>query len=616
MPHQSLALRHLSKLPVAIRRRAQDALNGNTDELRALNGMIHYTPTATYLLPLYYAGLDVAEMPSLLARLDSEAEQDLTSVVSKLSHIVVCIEGIMILDGNRRLPAPASVDLWERAWPWIEFLGTHRDTLPHIPVLSQVNPLSLVDALVRDNQDTAALVRATPGFLIYSFRAWALCFDQARLTPITPAFEIFCTFIQDFPLTITDERDFAEAIEGSGGNRILLARLCVNHVKCVAKSNVITGGVSSMQSVIMLLQRRCEVDESFRKILIDEGVVTALTSAACRFSVAFAAHDQYFNLSWAVRYYLNAPFGHDTATEALRAGLLRAVLTWGRMSPPKPQALQQLEFILEILSGALVYLSTLAQFRTAVTELGIPIDGHTFQGFPISDTWEAFWSLLQSRWALMETHLKREKAAAKAVCHNVACSLIATKSDLKRCSGCSECRYCSKECQKMDWRHGGHRQTCEKSNDIGKRDGSFLLALLDDDYSKMKPSILMKEVVYMRSSPDTDSYVLFDYCTPYSACAVSVEDVNSFKLDGEVWRRQTKRARESGGRVQIHVMRLADGGCDAIWVFPLYSASAERREGVQALAVQTPLSDENEQRQADGAKIKSLAELDILELHL
>jgi hypothetical protein len=163
------------------------------------------------------------------------------------------------------------------------------------------------------------------------------------------------------------------------------------------------------------------VDASFRQILIHEGIVFALTSSACRLSSApFDTQNQYFNVSWAVRYYLTTPFGHNTLPQALRAGLLRAILTWGRMNPPKPQTLEQLDYVLEVLSGSLVYLSVLSQLRTAVTELGIPIDGHAFRGFPISEKWEAFWSILQSRWALMDMHLKRDKSAVKSACSNTA----------------------------------------------------------------------------------------------------------------------------------------------------------------------------------------------------
>lgn len=31
---------------------------------------------------------------------------------------------------------------------------------------------------------------------------------------------------------------------------------------------------------------------------------------------------------------------------------------------------------------------------------------------------------------------------------------------LKECAGCSNVAYCSRECQKLDWKQGGHRKAC------------------------------------------------------------------------------------------------------------------------------------------------------------
>ncbi|KAJ7814463.1 hypothetical protein B0H13DRAFT_458065 [Mycena leptocephala] len=309
--------------------------------------------------------------------------------------------------------------------------------------------------------------------------------------------------MQNLPLTISEDRHFEEAIEGSGGSKISLAHLSVNHVKCVVQSAIISAGVFSMRSVISLLQSRCEVDAPFRKILIDQGIVTALTSAACRFSSPpFSAHDHLFNMSWAIKYYLRTAFGHNIVTQAIRSGLLRALLTWGRMSPPKPQSSGQFDDILTILSGSLVYLSVLLQLKASIDELDIPIDGHTFQGFPISDKWEALWSVLQPRWALMKVYMEREKASVKSACNNVACCIIRPRSELQRCSGCRACNYCSRACQVHDWRQGGHRQICgcnldDPPDNVSRRDRSFLRVLLHEDYLRMKPRILHDELAFL-----------------------------------------------------------------------------------------------------------------------
>ncbi|KAJ7801327.1 hypothetical protein B0H14DRAFT_2895909 [Mycena olivaceomarginata] len=500
MPHPSLALRHLSRLPVALRRRANAALEGNT----------------------------VSEMPSLLARFsDSEVQHDPVILVSKLSHVILCLEGIALLDGNRRLPGPPCADIWQRAWPWIEFLGTHRDTLPHLPALSEVNPLSVVDALARDNRDTAALIRDTPGFRIFLFRAWVLSFDQARLTPILPA---------TLPLTITDDHHFEEAIEG------------LRHIKCAVQSSVVSVGVVSMRSVVSLLQARCQVDASFRQISsMKECLCPHLFRVSPQLGPFGHAGINYFNVSWAVRYYLTTPFATQYTPPSASC----------RSSPRDPHSCRSFE-----------PLSRSWEF---------PSTGTAFRGFPISEKWEAFWSILQSRLGPTGYASETRQISRKSACSNTANSLIAPRVS------------------KFDWHHGGHRAMCDKNPGFGYLTfgckpliiQSFIRALLRRRLFKLKYSVLMKELTYMRSNPGAEFYVRFDYCTPYSPCEVSIEAVSNFELASDIWRCHTKRARESGGE-----------------------------EGVQALAAHTAVGDEYEQEQADSAEIKRLAELDILEVHI
>ncbi|KAJ7905959.1 hypothetical protein B0H13DRAFT_1881126 [Mycena leptocephala] len=95
----------------------------------------------------------------------------------------------------------------------------------------------------------------------------------------------------------------------------------------------------------------------------------------------------------------------------------------------------------------------------------------------------------------------------------------------------------------------------------------------------------------------------------------SVEAVSTFPLDNAMWQHQKERARECGGQLQIHVMQLADGGCDALWVFSLCSATVERARGVEILAAEALMADGDAQEQADRIHIQGLADLDILEIH-
>ncbi|KAJ7055564.1 hypothetical protein C8F01DRAFT_453714 [Mycena amicta] len=217
----------------------------------------------------------------------------------------------------------------------------------------------------------------------------------------------------------------------------------------------------------------------------------------------------------------------------------------------------------------------------------------------------------------MAEYLERDKASIMSAC--MACCAIRVKSELQRCSACRSSQYCSRACQRHDWRQGGHREACSwrpiDDNNVSRRDSSFLHALLHEDYLRMRAQLLHDELVYLRSNPSARGHLSykFDYCTPYVGCEASVEPEEAFALDNELWRRQNTKARASDGRMQTHVMRVADGGCDSVWLFPLYAAAGDRRKGVEVLAMETTGAEVDEE--ADRMHIKRLAELDILEVH-
>ncbi|KAF7361047.1 MYND-type domain-containing protein [Mycena sanguinolenta] len=597
--HRSLALERLHELPFSLRRRALAAASGDAEEL----GLLNMSPAnVARLLPLYYAGLEAADIPPLLAQLDlSSTGSGFQAFTRKLSHVVMCLQGILLFDTHRPsgLSAPLSADLWARVWPWMLFLDTYRDNLPRLNI-TDVNPLSLIMVLGQHGEVSRSM-RMTPGFFVVVFRAWKMILGQK--TQLPGEFEILCACMHNLrlPGPITDDQ-FEEAIEGSGGSTLSFARLCVDHVKCVVKS-VVPGGVDSIWCVIACLHKRCEKDDSFRVTLVNQGILPALASAACRFSSPpFTTQNNLLHMPRIIQYFITVS-GHSMLTEALHRGLLRAVLTWGRMRDP--QILEPLNLILNAFSRSSVYLSVLLQFQKSIKDLEPSIDSHTFRGFPVSDDWETLWSILQTRWALMDIYLEREKLSA---CGNIECCLIASKSVFKRCSHCLA-KYCSKECQIYDWQHGAHRQHCSlKFVDpqivAGTRSRQFLKALLHDDYLRLKHTILNNQLAYLRANPGTSLYVQFDYRT--GVCEVSVK-----ALDNEMWKRENARTSKSEGRMQIHMMRVSDGLYGEVtYIFPLYSSTGECRIGIEALAAKDACEE------TDRAQIQHLLELDILETHL
>jgi hypothetical protein len=47
---------------------------------------------------------------------------------------------------------------------------------------------------------------------------------------------------------------------------------------------------------------------------------------------------------------------------------------------------------------------------------------------------------------------------------------------VKHCTGCKRALYCSRECQKIDWKEGGHKVDCKmmRTKDISERQAGKL----------------------------------------------------------------------------------------------------------------------------------------------
>ena len=52
----------------------------------------------------------------------------------------------------------------------------------------------------------------------------------------------------------------------------------------------------------------------------------------------------------------------------------------------------------------------------------------------------------------------KKSVSSKRMCSNIDCVLAASQS----CQGCLQAWYCSRTCQKVDWKQGGHRLRCKE----------------------------------------------------------------------------------------------------------------------------------------------------------
>ncbi|KAF7312914.1 hypothetical protein MKEN_00975800 [Mycena kentingensis (nom. inval.)] len=104
--------------------------------------------------------------------------------------------------------------------------------------------------------------------------------------------------------------------------------------------------------------------------------------------------------------------------------------------------------------------------------------------------------------------LEGGKYAARTACDHLKCTAVGERSTFRRCSGCRTVYYCSKSCQRADWRRtGGHRAYCAlRSNSPtllanGQRhlashnDRQFLRAILDHEQTTNWKDICAKQAL-------------------------------------------------------------------------------------------------------------------------
>ncbi|KAF7296792.1 hypothetical protein MIND_00910200 [Mycena indigotica] len=204
--------------------------------------------------------------------------------------------------------------------------------------------------------------------------------------------------------------------------------------------------------------------------------------------------------------------------------------------------------------------------------------------------WASFISLVRERIAITE----EEESYRHTVCDNPDCRRNSSADIvLRRCSGCQATYYCSKECQRADWRRtDGHREYC-----IFYRNGTLVLAgcakdrfpyrerlytraLLNNDYHKRWIAIYTLHVELMVKYPtefglastDLPGYrpinVFFNYTRhpgsirvfstlPQDCVPGGIHRILSD--DGPEWEDLMARATLSGGRLQLHVLQVFDG---------------------------------------------------------
>ncbi|KAJ7720270.1 hypothetical protein B0H16DRAFT_1738939 [Mycena metata] len=156
-------------------------------------------------------------------------------------------------------------------------------------------------------------------------------------------------------------------------------------------------------------------------------------------------------------------------------------------------------------------------------------------------------------------------------CEALTCGAVRGKTGVKRCKGCERACYCSQRCQRQDWAEhkelcsmwGAQREVREQLG-ISRRDRLFLEFLVHGEWLKNEAGLKV-EMAARGIVAETPVVIGYDLTRETQGVDVRV----GWDAGGQATlAAHAQRAVRSGGRMQVHVVRVWGGNL----IMPLRTA--------------------------------------------
>ncbi|KAJ7152038.1 hypothetical protein C8R46DRAFT_1197778 [Mycena filopes] len=613
--HPSLRLSVLNNLPWRARSMARAAAKGSLHELSHLCAGMLWDNDVILYLPVFYCNLELDAIPTTAA-LDLDTPP--FEVREAITKAVLALRGISDID-EIHMPSGACADLWPRLWKWTYFLYTYHEQLPPC---WQTTRLSRTVASFHGKKRNTDLFSATPGFACMMAHAWRILLRNPS-QPRSAQYDLYqmaCFLPTHFNTADPEVRQ--EFIEGAGGSIQDVAALVVEHLVHARRIEPGLQREYSLRSMVWMVDKMddalvgwdstgTERDEPgpLGSALCHAQAVRTLATIARELSTLGSGpepphehEDPTITLEIFSKFLaqiLGSSSGYHLLPEAIEAGLLLALASSIKANSPDDDHVSF--FVAVLLPSALVYCRVLSRtLQIALHEIAEIEKDEAFLNSRLFPEWKAFRRLLDERLRVLGT-CRAATFSPMAACDNLACGRIRPKRELKRCAGCNTARYCSAECQTRDWRDDSHRTLCDphralclnKNTKFSAPQRAFFRLLLDKEYAAGEAQML--ELQFLRRfGADRLFLTVFDYSTGVPAITVhALEDAAELGLpQTPQWDAEVARAAGSGGRVRLHVIRLAEAVSEmhlpSCWLVPLRSESSAVYDGMKALAGELP----------------------------
>ncbi|KAJ7456763.1 hypothetical protein B0H11DRAFT_2160931 [Mycena galericulata] len=327
-------------------------------------------------------------------------------------------------------------------------------------------------------------------------------------------------------------------------------------------------------------------DHPLRYALLQAGVIPLCTRAAGTLGRALSAGENPALLQGLVSAFgylancLDSTEGFTWVTQSVAADLMLSFADcsphFGRLDADDIGIVCLL--LKDILPRYLVYGSVVQAVHEGLLKLQ-PLQLKRIQASVVKKSWAEFLALADERHrVVLDAALTKDK---RATCDNVQCHRIDAKNTFRKCSGCSTTLYCSKECQTIAWKEGGHRSMCKlkqqerlegKAQAISKSDMAFFRHLSAYDAWHHVPDLRRRARVEHPTLHPTELVIRIDYTVvpPTYALiplAAAHDDLNFNSALGLSATRNAEarsdalleRARENPGRYALIQSEIANG---------------------------------------------------------
>ncbi|KAJ7086339.1 hypothetical protein B0H15DRAFT_345770 [Mycena belliarum] len=583
-PHRSLELGNISRLPENYRQLANTAVHGTLRDLQDfvdLCGQNRAFSRPTLFLPVFFAILDPATIPSF-QQIDSSPPGTLDPL---LRRVILSMKALVSGRKAFGLPEEASVDIWQRAWKWMSFMDTYKDSLPAASAKSTYAVYMSTILDLQSHGGTKAMIDATPGLRVVVTRAWAT-FLRFPDCISEPGFHDVCRFIVH-DLKASQPRILQEVIEGSGGSVSDLAVMLIKHLHLVVLSGQPPSEMPRLflAGVIGVLDD-ADRDVSLKNALLSAGIVKAVMTVVSYSegtttpNMLGVLNDCFTLLS---RIFTSFPAAM-CIPDALRSGILRIVCQCAIAHSTHAGLRAHMQSLLcEVLPPAMVYHSVLKCMEDALRDAQKQSEDVRFKRSAQWEDWNKLVRLAEARVKVAVAYDWGQYPSERG-CENPVCTKIIEKRDLKRCAACRRLIYCSDECQRSHWRVGGHRAQCarlrasriSKPEQLTTRDRSFMRALTHHDYNMNMANVLLAIVQLNYELPNEPYYLLYDYTAgdvTIEVLPISEVEVPPTPSDFQVqWLDHIARAARSDGRMEVAIIRYVQ---DSRACFQMVSSHSE-----------------------------------------